>query len=267
MDLSYWRKQTAKEPLFPDVEWEKPEQRASAGRLGILGGNKLGFAGVAEAYDTAYRTGVGDVKVLLPDCLKKTIPTTWVDVAFGDCTPSGGLAKSALPEAMALANWATMLLLAGDAGRNSETAILYESLLRNTNRPMVITRDAIDLVKNAPEMLVNRPDTTLVLSFAQLQKLFQAVYYPKVLTFSMQLLQLVEAVHKFTITYPITLVVLHKDTVAVAHAGQVTTTPWQSPLLIWRGTTAARAATYWAWNISEPLQSITASLLDNGTDS
>ncbi len=262
MQLDYWRQQKPTEPLFPDIEWSKPEQKANAGRLGIIGGNKLGFAGVAEAYSVAYATGAGNVRVLLPDCLKRAIPASWVDVAMAPCTTSGGLAKNALPDVMALASWSTMLLLIGDAGRNSETAILYESLLRNSDRPIVITRDAIDLVKNAPEMLVSRPNTLLVLSFAQLQKLFQAVYYPKVLTFSMQLLQLVEAVHKFTITYPITLTVLHKDTIIVAHGGQVTTTPWGSPMLIWRGTTATKAAAYWGWDSAHPLESITASVFD-----
>ncbi len=262
MDLSYWQQQTAKKPLFPDVEWEKPEQKAQAGRLGIIGGNKLGFAGVAEAYSVAYGAGAGQVRALLPSSLKKAIPAAWVDVATAPSTVSGGLAKDALPDVMALSSWSNMVLLIGDAGRNSETAIVYESLLRNSDRPIVITRDAVDLVKNAPEMLVNRPNTLLVVSFAQLQKLFQAVYYPKVLTFSMQLMQLVEAVHKFTITYPITLTVLHKDTVLVAHGGHVTTTPWESPMLIWRGNTAARAAVYWGWNPSQPLQAVTASLLN-----
>lgn len=261
MQHDYWQRQNAKEPLFPDIEWERPEQKAHAGLLGIIGGNKLGFAGVAEAFSVAYDAGVGNVKVLLPDALKKSIPTSWTDVAVAPSTVSGGLSKDALVDVMALADWSSMVLLAGDAGRNSETAILYESLLRESHKPIVITRDAIDLVKNAPEMLVNRPNTVLVLSFAQLQKLFQAVYYPKVLTFSMQLMQLVEALHKFTVTYPITLAVLHKDTVIVAHNGQVATTPWDSPMLIWRGNTAAKAAVYWSWNVNQPLQSITASLL------
>lgn len=261
----YWRQQKPAEPLFSDIEWSKPEQKAHAGRLGIVGGNKLGFAGVAEAYSTAYSTGAGQVKVLLPDSLQKMIPTAWTDVVTAPSTVSGGLAKDALPDVMALSSWATMLLLIGDAGRNSETAIVYEDLLRNSTLPITITRDAIDLVKNAPEMLVNRPNTLLVLSFAQLQKLFQAVYYPKVLTFSMQLLQLVEAVHKFTITYPISLAVLHKDTMVVAHNGQVTTTPWESPMLIWRGTTATSASVYWSWNQSQPLEAVTTSLLGNAT--
>lgn len=263
MEHSYWQTQSSTKPLFPDIEWEKPEQKSYAGRLGIIGGNKLGFAGVAEAFSVAYDAGVGNVKVLLPDALKKSIPTNWTDVAVAPSTISGGLSKEALPDVMALASWSSMLLLIGDAGRNSETAILYESLLRESDRPIVVSRDAIDLVKNAPEMLVNRPNTALVLSFAQLQKLFQAVYYPKVLTFSMQLMQLVEALHKFTVTYPITLTVLHKDTIIVAHDGQVTTTPWGSPMLIWRGNTAAKAAVYWSWNVNQPLQSITASLLSS----
>ncbi len=261
MDTSYWRQQTADKPLFPDIEWSKPEQRTQRGRLGIIGGNKLGFAGVAECYQTALATGAGEVRVLLPDVLRKTIPASMTDVVFAASNPSGSLARDALSDMQALAHWSTVLLLCGDAGRNSETAIVYEDLLRTYPGPLVLTRDAIDLVKNSSEMLVNRPNTLLVLSFAQLQKLFQSVYYPKMLTFSMQLLQLVEAVHKFTITYPITLAVLHRDTLIVAHGGEVTTTAWGSPLAIWRGTTAARAATYWLWTPAQPLEAITAGMV------
>lgn len=262
-DYSYWQQQTSEKPLFPDIEWSRPEQRAHAGRIGIIGGNKLGFAGVAESYTAALQAGTGAVRVLLPDALRRTIPTNMTDVVFAATNPSGSLSREALPDALALASWSSVLLFAGDAGRNSETAILYEEILQKHAGPIVITRDAIDLVKAGGEMLANRPNTVLVLSFAQLQKLFQAVYYPKVLTFSMQLMQLVEAVHKFTITYPVTIAVLHRETLVVAHDGNVTTTAWDNPMAIWRGQTASRAASYWAWNPSQPLESITASLVSN----
>lgn len=260
MNHDYWRRQELKKPLFPDIEWSKPEQRSLSGRLGIIGGNKLGFAGVAESYATALATGAGEVKVLLPEPLKKMIPTSMTDVVFGASNPSGGLSRDALNDAKSLASWSTMLLLCGDAGRNSETAITYEDLLREYTGPLVITRDAVDLIKNSAQAIVDRPDTLLVLSFAQLQKLFQSVYYPKILTFSMQLMHLVEAVHKFTITYPITITVLHRDTLVVAHSGEVTTTAWENPLAIWRGTTATRAAVYWMWNPTQTLEAVTASL-------
>lgn len=263
MDTSYWRQQTPEKPLFPDVEWSRPEQRTMRGRLGIIGGNKLGFAGVAEAYTTALQAGAGEVRVLLPDCLRSTVPKAMTDVVFGACNPSGSLSRDAAPELAAITAWASGILLAGDAGRNSETAIAYSDLIREYAGPLVITRDAIDLVKNDSEQLVNRPNTVLVVSFAQLQKLFQAVYYPKILTFSMQLLQLVEAVHKFTITYPVVLVVLHRETLITAYDGQVVTTKWDNPMAIWRGQTAARAASYLLWTPAQPLEAIAASLVSS----
>lgn len=148
----------------------------------------------------------------------------------------------------------------GDAGRNSETAILYENFLKDYIGPLTITRDAIDLIKNSSATIVERPDTLLVLSFAQLQKIFQSVYYPKVLTFSMQLAQFVDALHKFTITYPCTIMVLHQEYIVVASGGDVTTTEWQNPMAIWRGSVAAKAASYWLWNPSSPLMAATASI-------
>lgn len=263
MDSAYWKKQTNSKPLFPDIEWSKPEQRSQAGRLGILGGNKLGFAGVAEAYSVALQAGVGEVRVLLPDVLKKTIPATITDTLFGATNPSGSLAKDARAELEALAQWSTGVLMIGDAGRNSETAIAYENFLKDYSGPLTITRDAVDLIKNSAQTIVDRPDTLLVVSFAQLQKLFQAVYYPKILTFSMQLAQFVDALHKFTITYPITIQVLHKEHIVIACGGEVVTSEWDSPMAIWRGHTAARAASYWLWHPAKPLEAVSASLIGN----
>ncbi len=235
MDFEYWQKQSSDAPLFPNVEWSKPEQRTKAGKLGIVGGNKLGFAGVAEAYGVATNAGVGQVRVLLPSDLKKVIPPIITDAVYAPTNASGSLAKDALPDIAALGEWADSVLLVGDAGRSSETAIVYEQFIQKYEGQLVITRDALDLIKNAPQALVERPNTLLVAAFAQLQKLFQAVYYPKVLTFSMQLSNFVEAVHKFTITYPVSLVVLHKDHLVVASGGDVVTTPWDDPMSIWRG--------------------------------
>lgn len=258
---TYWQRQTHDKPLYPDIEWNKPEQRSQAGRLGIIGGNKLGFAGVGEGYSAALEAGTGEVRVLLPDVLRKTVPAAITDALFAPTNPSGGLSREALGEMKALGEWSTGILLIGDAGRNSETAILYEDFVRSYNGPLLITRDAFDLFTNAPEVVAERPHTSLVLSFAQLQKLFRGVYYPKVLTFSIQLQQLVENLHKFTVTYPVTIVTFHKDQLVIASGGEVTTTPWENPMAIWRGSVAARAMSYWLWTPSKPLEAITASLM------
>lgn len=257
----YWQKQTPDKPLFPDIEWAKPEQRSKRGRLGIIGGNKLSFVSVAENYSIALQAGAGEARVLLPNVLKKSVPNIMTNVIYGETNPSGSLTKAAISEMKALGEWSTGILMIGDTGQNSETAILYEDFIRDYNGLLTITRDAIDLLKNSTNIIVERPNTMIVASFAQLQKIFQYVYYPKVLTFSMQLTNLVEALHKFTITYPASIAVLHKEILLVASDGEVTSTPWSEPMQIWRGAVATKAATYWLWNPSKPLESITASLL------
>ena len=161
----------------------------------------------------------------------------------------------------ALGEWAQSILLIGDAGRNSETAILYEEFINTYEGQLVVTRDAVDLLRNTSQTLLDRPNTLLVVSFAQLQKLFQSVYYPKVLTFSMQLSYFVEALHKFTITYPATIAVLHRDHFVIAHNGEVTSTTWENPMAIWRGTSAAKAAAWWLWNPGKPLEAVTTEIL------
>lgn len=262
MDYSYWQKQSSEIPLFPDIEWNKPETRSRAGRLGIIGGNKLGFVGVSEAYGTAMKAGVGHVRTLLPDILRKTIPTSMNEVLFAATNQSGGLAQEAQADMTALGAWADVILFIGDAGRSSETAIVYEQFLIDYTGPLVLTRDAVDLIKNSPRTIIERPQTILVISFAQLQKLFQSVYYPKVLTFNMQLTNLIEAIHKFTITYPVTIAVLHHDTFIIAHDGHVVTTPWDQPMLIWRGVAAANIAAYWVWSVNKPLEATATAILN-----
>lgn len=260
MDSSYWLKQTPAKPLFPDIEWSKPEQKARAGRLLIIGGHAMGFVAVAEAYSTALKTGVGEVKVLLPDSLKKNLPKNVIEATLLPSNPSGGFSKDGWPEFEAGAGWAEGILLPGDASRNSETAILYEKLLDNTDIPLTITRDAFDLLKSNYTKIAERPKTLLVLSFAQTQKLLSGVYYPKIITFSMPLAAFVDVLHKFTLTYPVTLMVLHNDNLVVASAGRVSSTPWTNAMAIWRGNTATRAASYWLWNPNQPFEAATTSI-------
>jgi hypothetical protein len=183
------------------------------------------------------------------------------DVTFGASNPSGSLARDAHNDLLSLGQWADGALLIGDAGRNSETAIIYEQFIHDYSGPLTITRDAVDLLKNAYDGLANRPDTLLIVSFAQLQKIFQALYYPKVLTFSMNLAALVEAVHKFTITYPAAIGVLHAGQLVFGYEGNISSTPWGSAMSIWRGDVATRASVYWLWNPGKPFEAATTSLV------
>lgn len=261
----YWQRQTD-QPLFPDIVWNRPERRDQAGRLGIIGGHQHGFAAVAEAYQTALATGAGQVRVVLPEVLRGTIPRQLTDVQFAPTNPSGSLAQSAIATLCSLSQWADSLLLIGDTGKNSQTAALYEQFISQQSSPtppMVLTRDAIDLLHHNAPIILNHSALVLVLSLAQLQKLLRAVYYPKIVTFRMQLAQLVETLHKLTITYTATIVVFHDGQLVMARGGQVISQPWHNPMSLWRGQVASRMASYLLWTPSRPLEAIATSLIED----
>jgi hypothetical protein len=261
MHPQYWFRQTEEKPLFPDIEWNKPEQKSRAGKLTIIGGTHAGFIATAESYHTALQIGVGHVRVIMPDTLQKLIPPDMTDVVFAESNKSGGFSKEALTELRASCAWADTTLLIGDAGRNSETAIVYESILKESTQPFVITRDAVDLLKHSAELLLTREKTTLVVSFAQLRNLLQTVYYPKILTLSMPLKMFIDALHKVTITYPVMVVTFFNDQLIVAYNGDVSTTPWTNPMALWRGEIATRASAFLIWTPHQPFEAVSTSII------
>ena len=93
--LEYWQKQAPGKPLFADIEWEKPVQKALAGKLCIIGGNKLGFASVATAYTESLQAGAGSVRIVLPDALRKAVPADITDAVFVPTNHSGGMERAA----------------------------------------------------------------------------------------------------------------------------------------------------------------------------
>jgi len=260
MDYNFWRKQDEQNILFPDFEWKRPENKNQAGNLLIIGGNAHGFSAVAMNYKVALEAGASKVQALLPDALEKIVKERPIDALFLPSNVSGGFSKDSLVEAMAGVEWADGVVFIGDSGQNSETALLLEKILSESDKPITIARDAIDLLKNVGENLMNRPHTTLVISFQQLQKLFQSVYYPKVLTFSQNTLQVVENLHKFTLTYPVTLELFHKDMLLVAHGGEVATQKYTNPTEVWTGKLATRSAVYQMWT-ENSLEAVVASWL------
>lgn len=262
MDFDYWLKQKSVEAIFPQIEWDKPEQKNLAGRLLIIGGNAHSFAAVAQAYDVAQKSGAGECRVVLPDALKAQIDASALDCVFVPTNPSGGITKDGALQLKAAAAWASAVLLIGDAGRNSETAIVYEQLLQAfPNKLTIITRDALDLVKSQWQSLLNQPNTVLIATFAQLQKIFQNAYYPRPLLFSMQVSNLVETLHKFTITYSATIVVFHQGQLIATSDGRVSTTPWENPMLIWRGSVAAKASVYAMGQPDKVFEAVTTSFV------
>lgn len=261
MRPDYWQTQSKDKPLFPQLEWSRPENRLQAGKLLIAGGNAHGFAAPAEAYAVAAKAGIGTGRVLLPDAVRKIVGQFLENGEFAPSTPSGSFSQRALDEFLLQSSWADAVLLAGDFGRNSETAILIEKFLRKSSLAVTLTKDAVDYITSAPHIALSRLDTLLVLSLSQLQRLGTAAKFTKPISFSMDLLHLAEWLHEFTNAHKPYIVVKHLDHVLVAAEGRVSSTKLHDDKPVWRVELAAKASVWWLQNPSKPFESITTAVL------
>lgn len=257
VNTTYWHKQTDK-PLFPELEWNKPERRDQAGRLLIIGGNLHNLTAPAKAYEVTKQTGIGAVQMILPDKTKRLVGSTLPGAVFVPSTASGELAQAAESLISEQLHWADTLLLPGDLGRNSQTTILLEAILSTGNQPAVLTRDAIDSLSRQPLTLLNRVDISLILSFAQLQKLLAQAGETSALTYSINLVQLVERLRDVSQRYQASLATYHYDQLIVAASGKVSTTKTNFVEdHHWRTTFASFASCYLTWNPTQPFESLT----------
>ncbi len=268
----YWQRQASGTgtPLFPDMLWSRPENKQFAGKLLIVGGNAHGFAAPAEAYAAAEQAGIGTARVLLPDSLRQVLQsshpkygTIFETGEFAPSTPSGSFSQKALAELLSLAGWADGVLLDGDMGRNSETAIMLEKFTAKHAGQLTLSNESADYFLSMPQTVLARPDTLLALNFSQTQKLFISARFPQALTSNMGLAPLAEALHTFTTQHTAFLILEYEATVFVAAKGRISSTKPEnvnerrsrSP-----GRIAAGAAVWWLQNPGKPFEALTTSL-------
>ncbi|MEK7152851.1 MAG: hypothetical protein AAB834_02810 [Patescibacteria group bacterium] len=257
MNPEFWHRQLPGKPLFPQLEWARPENRQMAGKLLLVGGNLHGFAAPAEAYAESLKAGIGASRVLLPSAIQKVVGPSIENGEFAASTPSGSFSQRALTELLDWCKWADGVLFAGDLGRNSETAIMVEKFLQKCEVLTVLTKDAVDYIVSLPKAALERPNTALVLSFSQLQRLGITAKFEKPLTFSMDLLRLVDWLHTFTERHAPHIVVKHLDYICIAVNGEVSTTKIAQDLPVWRVKTAAHVAVWWIQNRTKPFEAFT----------
>lgn len=263
MQQDFWQKQSAEAPLFPDMLWSRPEHKAHAGKIGVIGGNLHGFAAVGEAYNEALAAGAGFVRALLPIAVKSVVHKLFPDIEYGASNPSGSFGQASLSEWLDMATWSDSVLIAGDVGRNSETAIVMEQFARTYTGPLLLTKDASDYVLKTISAFSNRPNTAVVLTMAQLQKFVMAVKYDQPVSLAMGAAKLAELLSNVSVQLPLCLIVKHDALIFVAYNGQVSTTSLtKEPEEFWRVKAGAHAAVWLAQNPARPFEAVTTAMLE-----
>lgn len=261
MDPTYWHRQGAQEPLFNDLFWSKPENRRSAGKLLIIGGNMHAVTAPAIAYQAASKAGVGASRVLLPSAIQKTIGKHFDEGEFAFSTPSGSFAKTAVNQVLENADWADAILLAGDFGRNSETAIFLEQIVDKYHSLLVLTGDALEYFTNDLGRLNDHGCALMVVPLARLQKMSRAGMPSLIIQQSMSLHALVGLLSSWTRESKARILTYHSGNFVYADGGQVSTTTaeartdWSTPL-------AAYAAVWWLQHAARSFEAITSAVYD-----
>ena len=244
---TYWQK--LDQVVDNSILWNIPEQKT--GRISIIGGNVQSF--MTEIKNTEFLNSlpIKDANLLLPDALKNKIPT-FASVYFAESTESGSFAKSSTLKNFALDS--DLALFSGDFSKNSitEIAILDTIKQLHPNQITLLSRDSVDLISANAQEVLEQQNLVILSSMLQLQKVFRAALYPKMLLLSMPIFPVIEILHKFTLSYPCTILTLHQNQIIVAKNGSIYSTPIErtsyTPLSLWSGTLACKIAALSLWN-------------------
>lgn len=241
-----------------DLSWNIPEQKQ--GTVNIIGGNSRSFRTEIKISEYLFsHYPIKNLHTVLPDTLKTQLPD-FPNLVFLSSTDSGSFASQ--PELQDTLNSADYNLLIGDLSKNSITKNAIAGACTSSLKPVLITRDAVDLLAEGnPEQLLLNQQLIFMASIPQIQKLLRAVYYPKVLLVSQSLIQVAEVLHKFTLSYQVSLITLHDNQILIAENGTVKAIALSksglSPLTFWNGELAARIL---ALNLYNPNQFISATI-------
>lgn len=260
-NFPYWQKQSS-QPLFPDLLWNIPEQKI--GHVNIIGGNSQSFANCVKIFEYFNRSfPVKQLNLILPDTLRSNLPTS-PQLYFAPATNSGSFATS--PELTNFFTTPDFTFLAGDLSKNSATCIAITDAIKSSSNPILITRDGVDLITPEISSIIDHSPLFLVASMSQLQKLFRAILYPRMILLSTPIFSVIETLHKFTLSYPsVTILTFHQNQILVASSGNIITTPIEnttySPLSLWSGILASKITALNLFNPHQPLKATASAIL------
>ena len=257
--MEYFKK--FEENPYDELRWNIPERKQGA--IALIGGN-------SQSFRTAVKIGewlnenypIEAVRLALPDALKTKLPPL-PNLVFLESTDSGSIAEAS--EVLEVMESTDYNILIGDLSRNTVTAKAIVGACEKATKPILVTRDSVDLLASeAKETTLMNEQLILLASIAQLQKIFHAVYYPKVLMMTQPLTQVVEALHKFTLSYPSKIITIHNEQILIAQNGEVVAVPAEksgyTPLTIWGGEFAAKISIYNLYNPSNFIKATTCAI-------
>lgn len=167
--MTTWQKQDD-QPLFPDILWSRPEQKAAKAKVLIIGGHYGGFEQVSKAAAFCESFGVGILKVILPDKLAKSFAFANDGFLFVPSTAEGELSLEAQEPIAEQLKSSDVVILPGDLGNNSQTSRVLTDLALKSTKKIVIYGDACKQLYSDINKILSRDNTAFVLEPGYLQQ-------------------------------------------------------------------------------------------------
>lgn len=247
-----WQQQKDK-PLFPDLLWSKPENKRSAGKLLLIGGQSGQFNYVAKAYESALKAGAGHIRVLMPDSLQK-VTEHLPDIEYAPSNSSGSFSKKSLGMFYEVSEWADHVMLVGDFGENSQTVTILDGYLLRCPQLTTISNAALASIALPISQLAKRP-ITLALDEPLLAKLPLQFEISKAITSSMNIMEFADILQQMSQKSKANYIVLRQGKIWVATGGGVTSTDIRGAADLQE--LSAFCATWIMQQPAKPLQALT----------
>lgn len=254
MSLPIYQKQ-ARQPLFADVLWNRPLNRAAAGTLLIVGGHSRDFSLVQSFYQTALAAGIGRCRVVLPDSLRSLLAGT-PDTVFVPGNASGALAREAFGVIMQMAQEAQAIAIGVNLSSSSETTVLVEALLEKLTIPIILHDEGLSVIKHHPQIATGRPDCLIIADMQQVFKLSGWLELPIAIRAEGGVVNKVEIMGALAQASHCNYLLTGRDMVAAAE-GQISLTTTVSAMDFFQAATYGVASVFWAQNHKRPFAGLT----------
>ncbi len=241
MDQSF-QKQTH-EPLYPKVLWNRPVAARSAGRLLVLSGHSSDLITPQTIHQAAVAAGIGDCRVVLPDKVRKLVGDLPM-ASYVPSSPSGSLGRASLAAILDIATDYDVIAIGGGLSQNSETTMLVESLLAETDKPVILSDDALVLMKHQLKAIAQRPNSLILTDMVGLIKASGALGVPVTIRRDGGIMNKVEILRNYLAAGKASYVVVGTELI-VGVENTVSVTPYQLDAAAIQGLATGVLGTFW----------------------
>ncbi len=229
--------------------------RSRGGRLLIVGGHRTEFSEVQAIYQMAEASGIGEVQAALPDSLHRLVGESGF-ARFVPASASGSLGKAALGQLIEAAQDFDGVVIGANLTNNSETAVMVESLVRQLEQRVIITEDAIEILRFSPALITGNPQALVVVTMRGLFALANHHHLPIAIKPHAGVVGKLEILAQLASISRCAYVVFDRE-VMVSTSGKISLTPLAQPLSSWPAAAIGVGATLWLQQPSKPFEALT----------